>query len=179
MSAIAGSHVPWGPAATGERRCALRVLVAIASETDAALALPELDVLRASNACSITLMSVVAPSLFVQCFAPTAGMLTAQQIREMWTAAAAELVGTKVAGRSWRQDLDDRRLASGWTAPELLRPLRLGVYDMLLLGRPPRGRYSRWRLLAAADASETSVVVAPPLEASPHPVASPTGTTPQ
>jgi hypothetical protein len=164
MSLSTGFDLPCGPT-TGDRDRAMRVLVAIGCQADAAPALRELGLLGASFSCAVTLLGVGAPSLFVRSFAPLSGMTTAKGIVDLEIEAARRLtraVAAKAPTLSvvHAPSIDHLRAASSWTTPGLLEPLRLGIYDALILGRLPRGRRVRRRLLAAARASDTQVIVA-------------------
>jgi hypothetical protein len=173
MSLSTGFELPALPAA-GDPAGAMRVLVAIGCETDGAAAIRELGLLGASFSCSVTLVGVVAPSLFVRSFAPLSGMTTPRGIVELQLEAAEQLAQT-LAGRAQTLSVahairvNHLRTMSTWTGPDLVEPLRLGVYDALILGRLPRGRRVRRRLLAAARASETEVIVGTTRERSPPP----------
>jgi hypothetical protein len=140
------------------------VLVAIGCEADAGPALRELDTLGASCSCSVTFLGVVVPSLFVCSFAPLSGVTTCEGILELHIEDAGQLARAVAAAAETLSvarppSVDHLRAASSWTAPGVLEPLRLGVYDALIVGRLPRSRWARRRLLAAARASETEVIV--------------------
>ena len=156
MSSVAGS--PLSPEiAEGDDRDPMRVLVVIGGEADAAGAVRELHALAMSYTCSITLLVVHRTSMFVRSFAPLSGMSLAS-LDELARHHAAELAHT--FGNRVRGHTVDHVLASRtWDATAPLRSLRCGVYDALLLGRPPARRAPR-RLVAAAGASDTVVIVA-------------------
>jgi hypothetical protein len=163
MSISTGFELPRGPA-TGTWGGATRVLVAIGCEADAEPALRELDMLGASCSCSVTLLGVVAPSLFVRSFGPLSGITTCEGILEHHIDAAGQLARAIAATArtlsvAHPPNVDHLRAASSWTGSGVLEPLRLGVYDALIVGRLPRGRRAWRRLLAAARASETEVIV--------------------
>jgi hypothetical protein len=163
MSISTGFELPRGPA-TGTWGGATRVLVAIGCDAEAEPALRELDMLGASCSCSVTVLGVVAPSLFVRSFGPLSGMTTCEGILEHHIEAAGQLARAVAATARTLSvanapSVDHLRAASSWTAAAVLEPLRVGVYDSLIVGRLPRGRRARRRLLAAARASETEVIV--------------------
>jgi hypothetical protein len=158
MSVITRSPLPGAPALR-DRRPAMRVLVAVGREDDTGHAIGELHVLEQSHACSVTIVAVALPSLFVRSFAPLSGMTTVERLVEMAGDGARRLART-LAAASPAGGVDRIVTAATWDAPALIDPVRTGSFDAIVLARLPRNWRARRRLLAAACASDTDLIVA-------------------
>jgi nucleotide-binding universal stress UspA family protein len=157
MSIVDGFRTPNVPAASGERET-LRVLVAVETQADARLAARRLRRLDVSYRCSVTLLGVARSSFLVRYCAPLSGLTTPYDIALAASDSARRLART-AAAEADIPGVDHLGAVAGWDSRCLIEPLRLGVYDALLLGSLPRGRFSRRRLLGAAHASGTTVLV--------------------
>jgi hypothetical protein len=157
MSLLDGFRIPDAPAASEEPE-ALRILAAIESRADADFACRRLRGLEASYRCSVTLLGVARCSFLVRYCAPLSGLTTPYDVALLAKEAAGKLARTAAAEVAV-PGVEHLGAVAGWDSRCLLEPLQLGVYDALVLGSLPRGRLARRRLLAAAHASGTTVLV--------------------
>jgi hypothetical protein len=158
MSVLDHSRTPDVPPAL-EERGTLRILMAVESRADAHFASGRLRQLATSHRCSVTLLGVARCSVLVQCYAPLSGVTTPYRIA-MDAREAARRLALTTAAEADVSGIDDVGAVFGWRSPFLTESLRMGLYDALLLGSLPRRRLARRRLLAAAGASGTRVLVA-------------------
>jgi hypothetical protein len=157
MSIVDGFRLPDTPVAPEDRET-LRVLMVVQSRADAELASRRLRQLEDSYRCSVTLLGVARLSLLVQCYAPLSGVTTPDRLA-MVALQSAGGIAQAAAADAGIPAVDSVGAAAGWKSVCLVDPLRLGVYDALVIGSLPRGRLARRRLLAAARGSGTTVLV--------------------
>jgi hypothetical protein len=157
VSILDGCRIPDVPA-TSVGRQTLRVLTAVESRADAHFASRRLWRLEASYRCSVTLLGVARCNLLIQCYAPLSGLATPHQVALLARDSAGKLAAA-AAAEADLPGIDRVEAVVGWSSARLIEPLRLGVYDALVLGSMPRSRRARRRLLAAAHASGTTVLL--------------------
>jgi nucleotide-binding universal stress UspA family protein len=157
VSILDGSLIGDVPAVLDEPGT-LRILMAVESRADAHFASRRLRLLAVSHRCSVTLLGIAHVNLFVQGYAPLSGLTTPYRIA-LEAQKAADRLARTAAAEADVSGVDDIEAVVGWGSRRLIEPLRLGLYDALLLGSLPPRRLARRRLLAAACASGTRVLV--------------------
>jgi hypothetical protein len=160
VTVVDGFRLPDVPVAAEDRET-LRVLVAVQSRADAELASHRLRQLEDCFHCSVTLLGIARLSQFVQCYAPLSGATTPDRLAMVALESAGGLA-QEAAADAGIPTIDSVGAVAGWKSVCLIDPLRHGVYDALVVGSMPRGRLARRRLLAAARASGTTVLVGEP-----------------
>jgi hypothetical protein len=157
MNVIHGYSIPAAPAISDGPE-ALRILAAIESRADVHCASRQLRELEASYRCSVMLLGVARCSVLLRCCVSFSGFTTPYDITRLAKETAGKLA-RDAAAEAAVPGIDRLGAVAGWDSRWLLEPLRHGIYDALVLGSLPRGRLARRRLLSAAHASGTTVLV--------------------